>query len=271
MIAGRYRVPERWRRLLYRAIDLATDRLVDRFIVVNRASVDALTGRHGIPRARVAVIPNGIEIGRYDPRSVPRGVWRRRLGIPEDAFLVGGLGRFTDQKGFPDLVRAFVPLADRGAWLAIGGDGPDREELEALVTGLGLEERVRLPGFVEDVPAFLNDLDLFVLSSVIEGHPMVLLEAMAMGVPVVATDIPGVGDTIAEGVDGRLVPPGAPDRLARAMVRMAEDAPEARRLGENARRKIEREYTVERMVERTEVLYREVLSQTAGFDFNSHP
>jgi len=261
MISTRYDVDERWRRALYRAIDFTTDRLVDRYIVVNRGSVDVLTDRHGVPRSRVVVIPNGIELERYDPVRARGSDWRERLGVPDDAILVGGIGRLTAQKGFDDLIRAFAAIDRPDVWLAIAGDGPDWEELRELARMFDVSGRVLIPGFVDDVPGLLAALDLFVLSSRQEGHPMVMLEAMAMAKPVVATGIPGVGDTIADGVEGRLVPAGDLAALANAMVALIDDREGAGRLGRNARKKIEREYTVERMVRRTEVLYDGLLAE----------
>ena len=126
-------------------------------------------------------------------------------------------------------------------------------------TSQSIDDRCVLPGFIDDVPAFLDDLDMFVLSSHIEGHPMVLLEAMAMALPVVATAIPGVADMLDDGVDGRLVPVGDIPALAAAMDGLRRDQDSARRYGVNARRKIEREYAVDRMVQRTELLYTELL------------
>jgi len=261
MISSRYEVSEWWRKLMYRLIDSTTDRLVDRYIVVNRASVETLTDRHRIPPSRVAVIPNGIEIDRYDPDRAETGAWRARLRVPGGATLIGGIGHLNWQKGFPDLIKAFASLEIPDAWLVIAGDGPDWEELRGLARSLGVAERVVMPGFADDVPGLLADLDLFVLSSHREGHPMVLLEAMAMARPVVATDIAGVGDTIADGVDGRLVPVGDVAALAEAMATLLGDPKTARRLARNARKKIEREYTVERMVRRTAVLYDELLAE----------
>ena len=260
-IASRYRVDELWRKALYRLIDVTTDRLVDRFVVVNRSSVDVLTERHGVRTSRVVVIPNGIEVDSYDRARAPRGSWRARFGIPDDAFLIGALGRLTWEKGFRDLLRAFAMAAGDHHWLAIGGEGPLREELETLASAPGIENRCVLPGFVEDVPEFLADLDLFVLPSHSEGHPMVLLEAMAMSVPVVATDIPGVVDTIMDGVDGRLVPVGDPQALAAALRALSTDRDAACRFGRNARKKVERDFTVQRMVHRTHLLYEELIQE----------
>jgi glycosyltransferase involved in cell wall biosynthesis len=261
MISTRYDVEERWRRILYRAIDFTTDRLVDRYIVVNRASVDALTDRHGVPRSRVVVIPNGIELERYDPVKARGSGWRERLGVPEEVTLIGGVGRLTAQKGFDDLIRAFAAIDRPDVWLVIAGDGPDWEELREMARMFDVSERVLIPGFVEDVPGLLAGLDLFVLSSRQEGHPMVMLEAMAMANPIVATDIPGVGDTITDGVEGRLVPPGDIAALANSIAALIDDPDAAARLGRNARKMVEREYTVERMVRRTEVLYDGLLAE----------
>lgn len=259
-IGSRYHVDELWRKALYRLIDLTTDRLVDRWIVVNHSSVDVLRERHGIPTSRIVVIPNGIELDRYDRTHTDPGIWRRRLGVPDGAFLVGSLGRLTEHKGFPELVRAFASLADADIWLAIGGAGPLQEELETMAQGTGGAERCCFPGFIDDVPGFLAGLDAFVLASHMEGHPMVLLEAMAMRIPVIATAIPGITDTVADGVDGRLVPPGDPEAIAAAIRELRDDPDTARRLGRNARQKIERDYTVERMVARTRLVYDELVS-----------
>jgi glycosyltransferase involved in cell wall biosynthesis len=261
MIRTRYHVEEPWRKALYGLIDFATDRMVDRYIVVDRASVAELTERHHVPPERVAVIPNGIELDRYDPARVTRGVWRARLGVPPGAALIGAIGRLTAQKGFDLAIRALAAVKDDAVWLVIAGDGPDWEELQELARTLGVQRRIVFTGFVEDVAGLLADLDLFVLSSREEGQPLVLLEAMALACPIVAADIPGVDETITDGVDGRLVPPGTEAALAMAIALLLRDQDGAARLGRNARKKVEREYTVERMVRRTAVLYEELLAE----------
>ena len=260
-IAARYVVQEKWRRTMYRGIDLVTDPFVDRFIVVNRASVSTLTDRHRIGTSRIAVIPNGIEIERHDPARVVRGDWRDSHGVPQDAKLIGAVGRLSWEKGFEDLIKAFAALDDPDLYLAVAGDGPEWGDLRALATGLDVSRRVIFAGFEEDVPGLLGDLDLFVLSSLREGHPMVLLEAMAMGLPVVATDIAGVDETITEGVDGRLVAAGDVPAMVRLVRELLDNPDAANRMGRNARKRIEKEYTVDRMVRRTAILYDEVLAE----------
>jgi glycosyltransferase involved in cell wall biosynthesis len=216
-------------------------RFVDKFVVLNRSVGDELAKRFRVSPSKVVVIPNGVGLERYDPVHPRSEAWRARLGIPNSAVLVGGIGRLVPEK-------------------VIAGDGPDWEELHALVDVFDLRDRVLLPGFVDDVPGFLADLDVFVLPSLTEEHPVVLLEAMAMACPVVATEIAGIGDTIADGIDGRLVVAGDVPSLAEAIGALLRDPTAARRFGRNARRKIEQEYTVESMVRRTAVLYEELLS-----------
>lgn len=244
----------------HRVVEQATARFVDRYVVSNRAAVEALADRYRISPSRVAVIPGGVEIERYDPTRPRTGAWRRQLGIPTGAIVVGGIGRLVPQKGFRELIRAFASIDRRDVWLVIGGDGPEWEELQGLVEAFDLKGRVRFPGFVDAMPELLADLDIFVLPSLKESHPTVLLEAMAMARPVVASDIAAVSDAITDGIEGRLSAAGDVPALAEAIGSFLADATAARRCGRNARRKVEQEYTVERMVRRSAVLYEELLS-----------
>ena len=248
------------RKTWNRVVEQATARFVDRFVVSNRTAVGALVDRYRISPSRVAVIPGGVDIERYDPSRPRTGAWRTQLGIPNGAIIVGGIGRLVPQKGFRELIRAFASIDKRDVWLVIGGDGPGWEELQGLVEAFDLKGRVRFPGFVDAVPELLADLDIFVLPSLEESHPTVLLEALAMARPVVASDIAAVSDVITDGVEGKLAPAGDVPALAEAIVAFLGDANVARRCGRNARRKVEQEYTVERMVRRSAVLYEELLS-----------
>jgi glycosyltransferase involved in cell wall biosynthesis len=173
------------------------------------------------------VVPNPIGI---DPlrRVSLRDVTRRR---------VISMGRFVSQKGFDLLLEAFAQCADaQPAWdLVVYGDGPDREDLHALMSKLGLEDRVSFPGVTEDAPAAFADGDLFVLSSRWEAFPNVLAEAMACELPVIAFDCRfGPRSIIRPGVDGVLVPHGDVDALAAAMRALMRDEGRRRRLAERA-------------------------------------
>jgi glycosyltransferase involved in cell wall biosynthesis len=259
-VAGRYRVKARARKAMYKAIDLVTDAMVDHYIVVNRESVEWLGRQHGVPPSRVSVIYNGIELERYRPDPATRGLLRRELGIPDDAFLVGGLGAFNWEKGFRYLVGAMVEVVERGGWLVIGGDGDDRKAMVKQAAELGVQDYCLFPGFIHDVPAFLGDLDLFALSSIIEGHPMVLLEAMAMKCPIVSTDIAGARESIEDGTSGILVEPKDAGALAEGILRVMEAEDRGRGMGEAARDTVEERFTVERVVAETDALYRKLLA-----------
>jgi glycosyltransferase involved in cell wall biosynthesis len=154
---------------------------------------------------------------------------RERLGIEPDSFVILYSGRFHRQKGVRYLLEAFVLLKERYSsdfplLLLLAGDGPEREALEAKF-GNVLGDSCRFLGHREDMPDLLAATDLFVLPSLWEGCPMVILEAWAAGVPVIATDVPGTRDLIRDGENGLLVPPKDPVALAEAIERLWKDPP----------------------------------------------
>jgi glycosyltransferase involved in cell wall biosynthesis len=140
------------------------------------------------------------------------------------------------------------------------GEGPQRPELERLAQALGVAERVRFLGLRHDVPALLAGADVATLTSRWEGLPNVVIEAMAMGAAVVATDVGGCGELVGDDEAGRLVPMESPEAVARALRELLDDEAERRRCVRAARRRVEAELTVERMVGRTETLYGDLLA-----------
>jgi glycosyltransferase involved in cell wall biosynthesis len=190
---------------------------------------------------RYRTLWNGLDLDEYSPDGAPGG-WRRELAIPEDALLVGHVGRFDPIKRHRDLLEAARRLAERGLPMTfvLVGEGPLRCEIEREVVGLAY---VRLVPRVVDVAAFLRELDLYVICSEHEAAPMALLEAMGCGRAVVATAVGGIPDMLkletADGTTlaGELVPPGRPQELAEALARLAGDAGRRRELGELARRR----------------------------------
>ncbi|HPJ72625.1 MAG TPA: glycosyltransferase, partial [bacterium] len=182
-----------WRPRSQLWLDRATARWADRITAVSEAVRRFAVEREGMPADKVTVLHNGIETSRYRVPPGTREEVRKRMGVGPDELLVGSLGHLTRQKGFrylvdaaPDVVRE-VPEAR----FLVFGEGELGGELEARVRDRGLGDRFRFPGFREDIPEVLSAFDLFVLPSLWEGLPVVLIEAMAAGLPIVATDVDG--------------------------------------------------------------------------------
>lgn len=253
----------RTRRTVYRALDRLTARRVDRFIVVSRTLRSLLVDRRGIAPRRVRLIRNGVEVDPADPSAARRraaAAVRAELGVAAGDRLVAAVGRLVGQKGFDDVIRALPAVlgAVPTARLVIVGDGPLRARLAALAREAGVESHVSLLGFRSDVPDFLRAADVLVIPSRREGFPMVTLEAMALGTPVVATAIDGIVEQLDADVDGLLVPPGDPAALTAAIVRVLTGAGLADRLAAAARRKVLAAFDVRKTVEATRDVYVEL-------------
>lgn len=219
----------------------------------------------GIKRPSLKVIYNGVDLQRFDIAQVQSAatVLKKSLGIEIDALILGNIGRLTDQKGQDILLQAAHQLIQRGNNLKVilVGAGPTRHELEALAAELGLRDAVLFLGPRSDIPELLSLFDIFVLSSHWEGFPNVILEAMAMGKPVVATDVAGVSEMVEHGVTGLLVKAGDPHLLAQAILRLMDNPGLAAQMGRAGRQRVERDFSVERMVAETTALYDDLLRQ----------
>jgi glycosyltransferase involved in cell wall biosynthesis len=156
------------------------------------------------------------------------------------------------------LLEAVARLPEPGASLLLVGEGPSRPELEARTTELGLGDRVRFLGEANEVAGLLNAGDVFALSSLSEGVPMALLEAMACGLPAVATRVGGCPEVVAEGQTGLLVPPGQPGPLAAALGRILVRREEAREWGRAGRQRVESRFSLEAMVRAYARIYHEL-------------
>ena len=154
----------------------------------------------------------------------------------------------------PEIVRTYLDTK-----ILIVGDGPLRERLEALSKELGVRDNVIFTGFRSDIKELLSAVDLLVIPSLLEGFPMVTLETMAMAKPIIATNIDGITEQITDGVDGILVPPKNPSALAKAVIRVLNDKETARNMGLAARKKVEQEFSVGKMVAETEKVYMSLL------------
>jgi sugar transferase (PEP-CTERM/EpsH1 system associated) len=232
--------------------------MVSQFVTVSRDLARWLIEDVGVPRRKVLSICNGVDTRRFAPGERPAA--RAALGIGSEPLVIGTVGRLDPVKDQVGLLKAFSRLTDDPrAFLLIVGDGPCRQELEATIGALRLGDRVRLLGERDDVPAVLSAMDVFVLCSVGEGISNAILEAMATGLPVVATRVGGNPELVMDGSTGFLVEPRSPASLAAPLRRYLEDPTLLAQHGRSARDHAETEFSLERMVGAYEQLYRRLL------------
>jgi glycosyltransferase involved in cell wall biosynthesis len=208
------------------------------------------------------VIPNGVDLERFDPSRHPRDEARawaaREWSLVGDEAVVGAIGSLTPVKGHSDLLEAAARVVARRprTRFVVVGDGPLRPALEGQVLRLGLREHVVFAGVRGDVPRLLASFDIVALPSHTEGLSNVLLESMAMARPVVATAVGGNPDVLRDGASGRLVPARDPEALAAGLARLIEDPEAAQAMGREARRDVELRFSRQQMVEGYEAFYR---------------
>lgn len=200
-------------------------------------------------RTREVVIGNGIEIGPA-PDAAARAAARATLGLPDTAVVLGIVARLSPQKAHGTLLRAVARLAaDRPSLrLVVVGEGDERAAAEALAADLGIADRVLFTGVRRDVPALLPGFDVACLSSLHEGVPLFVLEAMAAGLPVVATEVGALRDLVTEGVDGHLVPPDDPAALADRLAELVDDPARRTAFGAAARARAELSFGIDHSV-----------------------
>jgi glycosyltransferase involved in cell wall biosynthesis len=215
----------------------------------------------GVPPDRCVLIENGIDTRQF-ARSRTREEAKRLLGIPPGRLVIGAIGRLSEEKGFDLLIRAVDRLLASGldVELRIAGEGDQYGRLEELIHTLHREDRTHLLGFQADTLRLLEAMDVFALSSLREGLPNVVLEAMAVGVPVVATRVAGVPRLIAHDTNGLLVDIGDGDQFVSALRQMLSDAELRSRLADAGRRTVEERFDFERRMERIREIYDELLA-----------
>lgn len=249
------RFPERMRRRI--AIRWAA-RQAFAATTVSEATKTEIVRRLGMRGEEWRVIVNGVPTPEGHRERV-----RQELGIQPDARLLLAVGNLYSVKGHDVLVRAMAAVARREnlpTWtLAVAGRGEEREGLERLARELEVDSKVVFLGFREDVGDLLHAADLFVHPSRSEGLPLAVIEAMSVGLPVVASDVGGIPEVVSDGVTGILVPPEDVDSLAAGIASLLADPARAEAIGETGRRAARDAYGIDRMVERYLELYRAAL------------
>lgn len=239
--------------------------LVDRIVVVSDELHRSMRSDLAVRAAKLHVIRNGVDAELFRPPP-ERDVLRRRLGFAADDLLVGTTGRLEEVKNQQLLIEAAARLVPKHPRLRVVlvGDGGRRAALEELRDRLGLERRVVFAGARDDVPAWLGVLDVFALPSHAEGTSVALLEAMAVGLPVVATRVGGSPDLVEDGACGRLTPPGDVDALAQALDGLLASPELRREYGTAARARACERHTVERTVAAYRTLYESLVLRSFG-------
>ncbi len=237
--------------------------LATRIVAQNRDMEERFfAGR--IYRRRVVRIPRGVDTRRFAPDPSARAAVRDRFGIPPESFAVACVAQMVPVKGHDVLIEALSHLPESVIVLFAGGplESDYGSSLKRRAEGANAAGRIRFLGYVRDVPDLLRAVDAAVLPTLeegrMEGCPVALLEAMSCGLPCIATDIPGSRDIVADGENGRLIPPGEPDALAAALRELLDDPEEARRIGGAARRRVLDRFSIEREVDDHVRLYEEI-------------
>ena len=246
----------------HRALEHVSNHCLSVGIGVSRRTSRDWIERTHLPERKVVTIHNGIDPGQFRRRTAP-GLARNRMGIANDVdFVIGGIGRLEEAKGFEYLISAVPGLLRRfpKLLLLIAGDGPLREALQGQAAQLGVEGHVRFAGYQRDVQAVLDCLDVFVLPSLCETLGYAFLEAMATCVPTVGTTVGGVPEVIVHGETGLLVPPRDPTALASAIATLIDSGELRTRMGRAARERVIDNFDESQMVRRTIDLYRRVLA-----------
>jgi glycosyltransferase involved in cell wall biosynthesis len=240
-----------WRNRRQRLASSMAYRRATKIIGVSTAITAAIESDFGVARGKLSCIPNGV-ILEQDATSRPRG-----------APVIGLVARLTPEKDVQCFLNAALRIAGRfpAAKFRIAGDGPLRPELERLAAELGLAERVSFLGVLDEMQPFFASVHVLAVSSVAEGTPLSIVEAMGAGVPIVATAVGGIPEQVTDGRNGYLVEPRNPAALAERIGWVLADPDAATRLGEAGRARALSEFTVEKMSDAIESVYADALTR----------
>lgn len=238
----------------------AASTMVDAYVAVtpSLARVAAVQGE--CDPGLIHVVPNGIDTSRFTLDLDARRRVRAELGIPENAWIVGTVGRLSPEKNQSLLIDAMAPMLDPRRHLVIVGDGPSRDALLGHARTTLRPELVHFTGARDDIPQLMSAFDVFALTSTSEGLPLVLLEAMAMGLPVLSTNVGGISDLVEDGVTGFLVPAGDFIGLVKQLVWLSSRPQSALDVASAARRQVLADHSTKQMAVAYEKLYRRVLA-----------
>jgi L-malate glycosyltransferase len=229
----------------------------DAVLSVSSRLAERIASTVDFPLDRIRVIRNGVDLDRFRPQS--KALLRARLNLPVDGLVVGTIGRFVPVKDQRSLINAIALLREDGVACSavLVGDGPLRGALQQYAADRGVASHVHFAGERRDVHEIIPAFDVFALVSISEGLSNTTMEAMASGVPVVATRVGGADELVVDGTTGRLVPPSNPEALVEALKTLLKDERLRTTFGHAARARMEQEFGLSRMISNYERLYRE--------------
>lgn len=243
-------------------LDALTNRLSDRVVAVSRSTRDFLLQHEDLPAAKVLLQYNSVDCSMFRPPSAgEKSAARESLGLPRDGTIIGGIGRFVPQKNFALWLQAAAGLRRQHPEVLfyLAGDGPQNGELRDMAADLGLGESLRWAGIVRDRVALWRALDVFLLTSDFEGLPMTILEAMAGGCAIIASQVDGVAEILVSGEDALLCPPGDLTAFRSALDQMVNELSLAPKLAAAARAKAVARFSHEKQGKELAGLYEELL------------
>jgi glycosyltransferase involved in cell wall biosynthesis len=250
--------PDGERRLWLRR---TASRLVDAYVAVTQSLSTIALEKQECDPARLHVIPNGIDVQLFAPNPEARHRVRAQLGIEQDAWVLGSVGRLAPEKNQELLLDGVAPMLDQHRHLVLVGDGPERSALQAKAAATLRSDYVHFLGAREDIPDLLAAFDAFALTSHSEGLPLVVLEAMASELPVVSTAVGGVPDVIDDELTGYLVPAGDRVGLMRRLAWLSTRPFQAQRVASCARQLVSDRYSLDFMASAYESLYKQTLAR----------
>lgn len=261
IVASVHNVYTRDKKIHRRMINRYLARFTDKVIAVSGAVKKDIMKYDGLGDEKIDVICNGVDIKRYS--SSDRNEVRSKLDIDQDVPVIGTVGRLTFQKGQKYLLESVSKLKNKfpGLLLLIVGDGPLRDELEHHAETLGIRDSVQFLGVRRDVPELMSAMDIFVLPSLWEGLANALVEAMAAGKPVIATDIPQIGEVINSGNVGILVPAKKSDAIAQSIELLLSDNSLAKKYGDAAYERVALAFSIDVTLKKYTELYETILGR----------
>lgn len=235
--------------------------LTNAVVTVSNERANFLADASGLPRQSIMVIPNGVNCERFREAHLSRTSFRDEIGIPHDAIVFGSIGALEPIKGMDIVVRAFIRLAvtRRDCWLVIVGEGRERDGLALLASQAGVGDRVKFTGYREDVNYCLGGFDVFVLGSRHESFGRVIVEAMASGLPVVASNVGGIPDSVVNKTTGLLVASEDVEAFSASMCMLTKNESVRSRMGELGQERARTCFGLMSIVRQYEVLYEKVI------------